>query len=119
MLKYKNGFEIDDVDLYILKYKKNGYKELIMSFKTIYFNTYTVWVIDLAVESKEKMTVYKHESSQLWESPASSFLLSENKEYVKLSKDGLSVMALGSIDRRPIKNFMIHSLESVFHLRVE
>ena len=50
-LKYQNKLDIGDADICIIKNKDKGYKELLVSYKTIYMNTYTVHVIDIATES--------------------------------------------------------------------
>ena len=47
LLKWKNKLDIGDADMYILETKKNGYRELIASYKTIYLNTYNVMSLDI------------------------------------------------------------------------
>ena len=39
---------IDDCDVAILRDKVNAYKELIISYKTNYLNTYNLQVLDLS-----------------------------------------------------------------------
>jgi len=72
-----------------------SYKELVVSYKTIYINTYNVTVMDISADINEA-TLFRHESFQLWESDARGLLLTKNKDFVTLSKSGLCVLALGS-----------------------
>jgi hypothetical protein len=59
-LKYKNKLEISDADIAVLKNPEKNYKELIISYKTISINTYTVRVIDIS--SEDPWPLYSHES---------------------------------------------------------
>jgi len=42
--------DIGDTQLFILRNKESGLKELIVSYKTIFINTYNVVVMDITVE---------------------------------------------------------------------
>jgi hypothetical protein len=42
ILKWKNKLDISDADVAIVRNTKKKYKELVVSFKTIYMNTYNV-----------------------------------------------------------------------------
>lgn len=48
LLKWKNKLQIADADLFILHNKEAGFRELVISYKTIYINTYNVKVIDIS-----------------------------------------------------------------------
>jgi hypothetical protein len=68
--------------------------------------------------------LHKHEAFQLWESQVSGVLLVKSKEFLSLSKTGINVLALGSANKRPLKdaqgfNKMIHSLDSLAFLKVD
>ena len=65
-MKYKNKLDISDSDIAVLRCKDTKLKELIVSFKTIHSNVYTVQVIDISRDIP--WPLYKHESFQLWES---------------------------------------------------
>lgn len=65
-LKFKNKLDIADADIAVLKCKESKLKELIVSYKTIHSNMYTVQVCDISRETP--WPLYKHESFQLWES---------------------------------------------------
>ena len=68
---WRNKLQIGDVTLRILRGKDNMtgsfYKELIIGYKTIFMNTYTVCVQDLSRNSEKCRTLCKHESFHLWE----------------------------------------------------
>lgn len=65
-MKYKNKLQITDADIGVLRCEKNRLKELILSYKTIHSNIYTVMVVDISRETP--WPLYRHESFQLWES---------------------------------------------------
>lgn len=84
-MKIKNNLNIDDANLSIMrdsimigsdpKYKCNT-KELVLSYKTIYTNTYNVTIVDISSKKKEDFnTIIKHNSFQLWESRCMGFLV--------------------------------------------
>ena len=64
-LKYNNKLDIGNASIAIIKNKEKGFKELLVGYKTIYMNTYTVQVADIA--SPEKACIFKHLGFQLWE----------------------------------------------------
>lgn len=83
MIKWKNKLDIDDCNIQVLRGQgesqaareaigKGGMKEVIISFKSIYVNTYNVICMDISdgMEGKKnkKKLVFRHERFQLWES---------------------------------------------------
>lgn len=96
LIKYNNKLEIGDASISVLRDKQNGFKELVLSYKTIFINTYTVHVMDIANQSSGQPTLYKHESFQLWESESRGLLLHNRGDFLKLSKFGAEIIALGS-----------------------
>ena len=46
ILKWKRSLEIGDCAINILRDPKNGFKEVVISYKTIFINVYTIMVID-------------------------------------------------------------------------
>lgn len=100
-MKYKNKLDITDADIAVLRCEKNKFKELILSYKTIHSNIYTVMVVDISRETP--WPLYKHESFQLWESQITAFFIPKNREYVMINRDGLSVISLGSEGKRSVK----------------
>ena len=47
LTKYKNKLDIGDAAVAVLRDREKGYKELVISYKTIYINTYNVHVMDI------------------------------------------------------------------------
>jgi len=58
VLKIKNKLDIADADIAVMRNQAKKFKELIISYKTIFMNTFTIYVIDLS--SKEMLTLFKH-----------------------------------------------------------
>jgi len=121
LIKWKNKLDIGDPNIFVLRNLAKGLKELIVSFKTIFINTYNVVCMDISVEDEQTL-IFRHESFQLWESESQGFLLSENKDFITLSKSGMQVLSLGSIEKRAIKDskkmdLMLHSLEAYNFLK--
>lgn len=52
LIKWKNRLDIGDSKIYILRNDKQGYKEIVISFKVIFINTYNVVVMDISNEGK-------------------------------------------------------------------
>ena len=67
LIKWTNKLDIGDPNLYILKNEEKGHKELIVSYKSIFINTYNVMCLDISIMD-EQLMIFRHESSQLWES---------------------------------------------------
>ena len=88
LLKWAQKLDIADADMFIkseILRNKNGkteHKHLIMSFKNIFINTYSIYVIDL----KTSQIVYRHESFALWESKIMSFFNSSTQDLIILSE---------------------------------
>lgn len=126
--------------MYILRNGDVGYKELVISFKSIYINCYNLFLIDISQEDHDSI-LFRHESFQLWESECTGFLLNNRtKDFVQLNKSGMFILSLGSNsnqsrkksekiehktpDKRVITDDagfekMLHSIESVNFLQLE
>jgi hypothetical protein len=78
------------------------FKELIIGYKTININTYTIFVQDLSGSSRNRTTLQRHESFQLWESKVNGILLSESKNFITLSKEGINIVALGVVPKKVV-----------------
>jgi hypothetical protein len=116
LLKIKNKLEIGNANIAVNLFPDKNYKELILSYKSIYINSYMVTVIDISDLSTDNSTIFRHESFQLWESDITGLLISNNKDFVILNRDGLSVMPLGKVDKRIFQGNehqekMVHCLE--------
>jgi len=47
-MKWKNKLDIADADVAVMRNQQKKYKELVVSYKTIFINTYNVQVIDIS-----------------------------------------------------------------------
>jgi hypothetical protein len=65
-LKYKNKLDIADADVFVVRNQAQKYKELLVSYKSISVNTYTLMVCDISTDTQ--WTQFRHETFQLWES---------------------------------------------------
>lgn len=96
---------VGDVSFSILRGKDHisgkYYKELVIGYKSVHINTYVVQIVDLS-QIEDNKTQFKHESFQLWESSIYGFVLSKNKQFVSLSKQGINVLSLGSVEQTKI-----------------
>ena len=57
-LKFKNKLDIADADIAVLRCNETKLKELIVSYKTIHSNIYTVQVVDIS--RKNPWPIYLH-----------------------------------------------------------
>jgi len=48
LMKIKNNLDIDDANIYMMRNEQKHTKELVLSYKTIYTNTYNLSVMDLS-----------------------------------------------------------------------
>ena len=60
ILRWKNKLDIADADVCIIRNHKTKYKELVVSFKTIFINTFNVFVIDIS-NTENQRTLFRHE----------------------------------------------------------
>ena len=72
-MRDKNKLDIENADMFI-NYRSKDSRELIISYKSIFINTYTIAVLDLW-EDSDKALLFRHESFQLWESEIQGLLL--------------------------------------------
>jgi hypothetical protein len=122
LTSWGHNLDIGDANMFMLKgldpHSGNGsyFKELVVSYKTIYINTFNISLTDLASTDDKSNTLFRFEPFQLWESSISGLILSENKEFISFSKDGIKVLQLGSKDKKALKNnngedLMVHALD--------
>jgi len=76
-MKVKNKFDIGDTSMFISRNTAKGTKELVISSKTIYINTYDIKVLDISRDDQQSI-LFRHEGFQLWESESAGFLTSKN-----------------------------------------
>jgi len=123
LIRWKNKLDIGDANIYVMRNQEKGLKEIIISFKTIFINTYNVICMDISPKADLSL-IFRHESFQLWESEIYGFITNKMSDFVMINREGINVISLGSTEKRPMKDGegldrMIHSLESVNYLKVE
>ena len=123
ILKWKRSLEIGDCAINILRDKQNGFKEIVISYKTIFINVYTIMVVDQNHKSGQPL-MYRHESFQLWESQCQGTLLHGTNDFIAVNRDGINVFSLGAIQKKPIQDIagdmrIMNSLESMNYLKLD
>jgi hypothetical protein len=103
LIKHKNKLDIEDANVAI-NIRSPYSRELVVSYKTIYINTFTIIVLDISTDGEERTLLFRHESFQLWESEVYGILLEKNKDFITINKDGIHVISLGSVPTRPLKD---------------
>lgn len=97
---WRHKLDIGDANINILRGCNEAignFKELIVGYKTININTYSLVVIDISGNVNQRQTMQRHECFQLWESKVFGVLIRSNNDYVTLSKTGINVLSLGSV----------------------
>ena len=124
LIRWTNKLEIGDAGLHLLEIQREGcdkpVKELVVSYKQIYVNLYTVFVIEI----ETGLIKFRHENYQLWESPVMGFLNTQTNDFIVLNKDGTSFLPLGRREKKNIFNSdgimrCVHSLDSCNYLKIE
>lgn len=96
LIKWKNRLDMDDAYLSILRDSGSGLKELVIAFKIIYENIYSIFVLDISVEDSETIQ-FQHDSFQLYESSCTTILLNNiTRDLIHCNNKGMSVVSLGS-----------------------
>ena len=55
---WRHKLDIADANMFVLTNEQHGYRELIVSYKTMYINTFNCMVVDLT----DKLIIFRHES---------------------------------------------------------
>lgn len=141
LIKWKNRLDIDDSSIDIMRDEVTGLKELILAFKIIYINVYSVFAVDISVEDTEAIQ-FRHESFQMFESECTGLMLNnETRDFVHCNNTGMYVMSFMTnkhdsqqtngkksdnvlIDKRRLVDDrgslkMLHSIESCNFLRLD
>ena len=92
-----NNLDISSVDMHVFTDEITNKPQLLISYKTIFINVYTINVIDLVNDMDlNGNLIYRHESFCLWENEIVSIMNQITRDLVILSNEGLSVMDLSS-----------------------
>ena len=85
LIKWKNKLDIANCSMHILRYPERGYCELVIGFKQIYVNSYSLFCIDISVDDVEPI-LFRHDSYQLWETNCTGLLLNnKSSDFVTLN----------------------------------
>jgi len=122
-MKIKNNLNIDDANISIMRNEDKMTKELILSYKTIYTNTYNLTIIDIS-NVDDNNIIIKHDSFQLWESRCMGFFVEKTSDFIILNKEGVIVLVLADVDSKIYSNsdskeLVVHSLHSSNHLKID
>lgn len=127
LIKLKNKLDIADANIHVLRNKEERYKELLVSYKTIFVNTYNLTVIDISDVQEDtdiQKVTFRFECFQLWESKIRSFFMESNQDFVAISADGIDVLDLSPMQCRKLKSnlgedLVLHSLEAFNYLCID
>lgn len=110
--QWRHKLEIGDVTLQIMRARDPAtglrFKELIIGYKTIYHNTYTIHVQDLSGEEYTRKALRRHEVKHIWEMPATGMVLNHNQLYVTLTSAGIYLAYLGAKPAVQLTNYEGH-----------
>lgn len=101
LTEWRHKLDIADVFLKIVHGNDpavGNYKELVVGYKTIFMNTYTVHVEDLSGPEAQRRILFRHEGLHLWEADCKATTIGSDY-FVQLAPSGLKVLLIGSKDR--------------------
>ena len=123
LINWKSKLDISNANISLItrydNVTKKPCRQLVITYKSIYINTFNVIVLNLETE----LILFRHESYHLWEASIGCIMLS-NQNLIINCKEGLKIMALGDVHKaifispNGIDN-MLHSLESCNDLKLE
>lgn len=94
ILKIPTRLEICNAKIDLMFNEELKFKELVISYKTIFRNTFTIYGIDLS--TKHYYSIFKHESFHLWENQIRSIFVPDKHEICLLDQNGISVVSFSS-----------------------
>ena len=124
LINSPNRLNISDCDLSVMKspnWRDRAGYDIVVSYKSIYVNTHTIIVMD----SETRLIKCVHESFCLWETRIFSFVNTESRDYISLSKDGMQATMLSESERNRVlfdhsrKRHLLYSLASLDYLKLE
>lgn len=121
-MRWKNKLDIADANIYVVRDEEKAFKELVVSYKTIFMNTYNVVVIDISTQLL--WMLFRHESFQLWESQVTGHFIKKHNNFITLNRMGISMYGLGETHKKAIasdkqQEMMVHSLASTSYLKID
>ena len=126
IMNVNNNLDIGSVDMHVYTDEITDKPQLLISYKTIFINVYTINVLDLDNDMDHNGNlIYRHESFCLWETSIVSIMNQITRDLVILSNEGLSVMDLSSnivtrnVSSNDNQKYCIHSLASCSYLKLD
>jgi hypothetical protein len=122
-----NELDMNDATMHICRGNDpmvGPYKELVIGFKTIFMNSYTVLVEDLSGPEKDRSVLYRYAGFHSWENTNCGFTLG-SETFVQLTGKGMKVLSFsGKEDRIELRSetnklYILHSLECFHYLRLD
>jgi len=116
-----NGLDIGDCDMYIFRDKSSNAPLLVVSYKSIYVNTYTLDVVNL----RTGLLCFRHDTFCLWETAIMSFLNDSTHDYITLTNGGVKITGLSSqflsknVHDDENRKLKLHSLTSCKYLMLD
>ena len=103
-------------------------QQLVVSYKSIYVNTYTVIAINVNGETEDSHStssriVFLHESLHIWESQVKGYLLTSH-DFIILTQDGIKALSLArTSSKKTIEDchnneVVLHSLQECMYLKI-
>ena len=121
IINKNNKLDIGDCDMYIFRDKTCNAPVLVVSYKSIYVNTYTINVLNL----NTGLLLFKYDTFCLWEIGIMSFLNDSTNDYITLSNSGMKITGLSSdFLSKPVhddhnRKLKLHSLASCKYLMLD
>ena len=121
IINKNNKLDIGDCDMYIFRDKTCNAPVLVVSYKSIYVNTYTINVINL----NNGLLLFKYETFCLWEIGIMSFLNDSTNDYITLTNSGMRITGLSGdflsrkVEDNEGRKLKLHSLSSCKYLMLD
>ena len=121
MINKNNRLDVDGCNMSIFRDEACDAPVLVVSYKSIYVNTYTINVINL----NNGLLMFKMETFCLWETGIMSFLNDSTHDYITLTDTGMKITGLRwdlntkSVRDNENRKLKLHSLSSCKYLMLD
>ena len=121
MINKNNRLDVDGCNMSIFRDEAIDAPVLVVSYKSIYVNTYTINVINL----NNGLLLFKYDTFCLWEIGIMSFLNDSTNDYITLTNSGMKITGLSSDFLSKVvhddhnRKLKLHSLASCKYLMLD
>jgi len=121
IINKNNKLDIDACNMSLFRDKSYDAPVLVVSYKSIYVNTYTINIINL----NNGLLVFKMETFCLWETGIMSFLNDTTNDYITLTSTGMKITGLScdflskNVRDNENRKLKLHSLASCKYLMLD